>query len=274
MIRLPLDPRQAIGLLCFVCLSRFVPGDSIIVLNRAKNYAALIALTALAAACATPPHDLWPPRPGEPTIRVTVYGTAMHSLISLPIADGSTSGALVAQDASATATATASAAIGYEEWAYGQRLWFYDAEESAGSRLRYAYYRTLGVLSAFFWPSAGVVQLTRAGQDYQARNPQEPCRSWRLELSVAGCQRMRAYLEASIVKDGLIERDGPTLYYIAAHKYHVFYNCHHYVACALREAGIPLSPWRCLIPSGLWRQLDKYASGPRDVPISAGFGHS
>jgi hypothetical protein len=105
---------------------------------------------------------------------VAVYGEGLHSLISLPASEGR-----------------------HEEWAFGERIWFMDDKHGLSEHARELGHRLGGAFKALFWPSAGVVELTRSEQTYPQRYPEDAVKSWNLTVSEEGLRRMRAYLEAS-----------------------------------------------------------------------------
>lgn len=169
-------------------------------------------------------------------MRVTVFAERFHSIIGLPRAPQ-----------------------GSEEWAFGERVWFYDEKETDALKQKEYMAFAADALRALFWPNPGVIEVSKADKPYNLRNPEGKVTVWQLEVSEEGARRMRAYLEASIgTKQALYQDDWQT-YYTAARRYDVLYTCHHYVAGALREAGVPVHPTFCFFPGGLWWQLDRYA---------------
>ncbi|MFO7315144.1 DUF2459 domain-containing protein, partial [Rhodothermus marinus] len=53
---------------------------------------------------------------------------------------------------------------------------------------------------------------------------------------------------------GLYGRE--SFFYAAHGRYHLFNNCNHWVARALRAAGLPVHPGRTLTIRDLWRQIE------------------
>jgi uncharacterized protein (TIGR02117 family) len=84
----------------------------------------------------------------------------------------------------------------------------------------------------------------------------------RLDISEGGLDSLMAYVQAAFARDeqGQSEAVAPGLYgrsafYRAAGQYHVFNNCNHWTARALRAAGLRVSVTKSLTAGGLLRQL-------------------
>lgn len=199
--------------------------------------AALVCTVLLVGGCASVPRPAWPPKPGEPIAHVTVYADHFHSVLALPREPK-----------------------GYEEWAFGERIWFYDEKgKHRMEKLREACYTCLDGMRALVWPNIGVIEISRADDTYLARNKDHlgSLRAWQIPVSPAGLAAMRKYLDGTIGSHKEIYTDGWQVYYPSAARYHLFHTCHHFAAQALLEAGVPIHPGWCVIPSGFWRQLDK-----------------
>ena len=193
----------------------------------------LLVAAPLLTSCAATRTPAWPPRSGEPATCITVYGERFHSLIALPRQPR-----------------------GDEEWSFGERIWFYDEkDEDRLKRKEYAAFAA-DALRALFWPNAGVIEVSKADQPFDARNPEIHTTAWRIPVSQEGLRRLRAYLDGSIAQRNALYNDGWQVYYVASTRYHALHTCHHYVARALQEAGVPVHPAWCFFPGGLWLQLD------------------
>ena len=189
---------------------------------------AFVVALLLLSGCASPPEGLWPPADGAPTLRIVVSSDAWHSRIAIPSPDG-----------------------GYEEWGYGERAWYYEGRQGF-----------FGALRALFWPTAGVLDLRRTPVPYARRLPPGEGRMWTFTLSREGAERLRAYVARSRSSETPIGPGGGAVWYPARRRYHAFHTCHHGVANALWEAGLPVRAACCWIPQGLWMQLDGLQ--PRD----------
>lgn len=177
----------------------------------------------LLAACAMPPAGLWPAKPGEPATRIVVSSDAWHSMIALPSAEG-----------------------GFEEWGYAEKAWYLEGTQGAW-----------GVLRALLWPSEGIVEVARVERPFALRSRQGEPKVWELDLGARSLARLRAYLESSRLSPVPVVDQGWRRWYATGWDYHFFHTCHHYVANALFEAGIPVFARHCWLPCGLWTQLDR-----------------
>lgn len=197
----------------------------------------LVLAACLLVACASSSPRLWPARPGEKTVRVTVYATGFHSMLALP------------------------AAKGWEEWAYGEKIWFYDDKKAAGPAEKEPDlgFRLGGAMRALFHPGPGVIEVCRAVKPYPEREPQEHLRTWQIELGESGYRRMQAFLAQSRASEKPIDQGEGQIFYLAAQRYCLFNTCHHYVAQALRAGGVPIHCSYCIIPQGFWAQLNSFA---------------
>ncbi len=120
----------------------------------------------------------------------------------------------------------------FEEWGYAEQGWYLEGRQGV-----------TGVVRALFWPTAGVVEVGRQSRVWADRTPQPPSDRFTFHLSREGFQRLRQYLDASIGSPHPVLSVGDTRFFPAARAYHVFHQCHQYTALALREAGLPVSPF-------------------------------
>jgi len=179
----------------------------------------LLPLSLLVAGCSMPPEGLWPSPTGEPTLEVVISSDSWHSMIAIPRPEG-----------------------GYEEWGYAEKKWYLEGKQGL-----------FGVIRALFWPTQGIVEIATVDAPYAARA--EGGRRWTFDFGPESVRRLRAYLELSLHTRVIVRDDGWRRWYDAAWDYHLFHTCHHYVANGLWEAGVPMEPWRCLLPGGLWDQM-------------------
>ena len=170
----------------------------------------------------------------RPGCRVIVYADRYHSIIGLPRETG-----------------------GDEEWAFGERIRYYEEKDRDFLANKEYFLFVTDALRALFWPNRGVIEITRSEKAYPARNPESKISSWEIPVSAEGLERMRAWLNCTLGSPTALLDDGWQIYYPSARRYHFLYTCHHFVAQALREGGVPVQPRRCLLPSGLWRQLNR-----------------
>lgn len=116
------------------------------------------------------------------------------------------------------------------------------------------------LLRAALWPTPSVLHVAGLPRAPTAFFPGHQI--VRLELSEEGGAALLAYIRSAFALDdeGGVQREGPGLYgdsrfYRGRDRYHLFNNCNHWVARALRAAGVPINPARALTATGLLRQV-------------------
>ena len=176
----------------------------------------------LLSACASPVEGLWPPPPDSPARTVHVSLDTWHAMIAFP----------------------ADTPHAYEEWGYAERAWYLDDQRGLS-----------GIVRALFWPTEGVVEIGRYDRVWAERTPQPPAERFVFRVTDEGYRRLRLYLRGTISVDTPIASVGQSAFYPAAHSYHLLHTCHQYAAQALREAGLPLSPFWALNRTSLAWQL-------------------
>jgi hypothetical protein len=124
----------------------------------------------------------------------------------------------------------------------------------------------MGVMRALFWPTEGVVEVGRYNKVWAERTPQPPSELFRFHLSEDGYQRVRQHLVTTIAKAEPITTLDGSAFYPAARSYHLFHTCHQYAAHALREAGLPISPFWAFSRSSLSMQLQRAVRLAHDNP--------
>jgi hypothetical protein len=137
---------------------------------------------------------------------------------------------------------------GFEEWGYAERGWYVEGRQG-----------TSGVIRALFWPSAGVVEVGHYERLWARRTPQPPTDLFMFRLSDEGWARLRDHLQATIATHEPIRVVDQSVFYPSSRSYHLFHQCHHYVARALHEAGLPISPHLAFTRSSLVWQLKRAA---------------
>ncbi len=134
--------------------------------------------------------------------------------------------------------------IMFEEWGYAERTWYLEGQQGIS-----------GVLRALFWPSEGVVEVAGYDRLWANRTPQPPSDLFKFELSEEGYNRLRTHLQSTRESSNPVKAFTRSNFYQATDFYHVFHHCHHYVASALQEAGLPVSGFWALTRTGLAIQL-------------------
>jgi hypothetical protein len=120
----------------------------------------------------------------------------------------------------------------FEEWGYAERAWYLEGKTGVG-----------GILRALFWPTEGVVEVGHNDRVWAERTPQPPSNLFSFRLSEEGYQRLRRHLRTTLFNDKPVASFGQSVFYPAKRSYHLFHTCHQYAAMALREAGLPVSPF-------------------------------
>jgi len=179
------------------------------------------------AGCAAPIQELWPPHEGQRSVTIIVSLDTWHAMIAMPI-----------EPKSAAAKAL------YEEWGYAERAWYLEGRQGI-----------TGAIRALFWPTEGVVEVARYDRIWAERTPQPPADLFAFDLSETGYHRLREYLSSTIASPKPLVVSGQSQFYVAKEPYHLFHHCHQYAARALREAGLPISPWAAISRSAFAEQL-------------------
>jgi hypothetical protein len=197
--------------------------------RAAAGALAVYLLIAWMGGCAQPVKGLWPPAAGEPSYHIVVSTDQWHSVIGLwPLDDPE-----------------GRSAAGLEEWSYAEKGYYLEGDSGCS-----------GTLRALFVPSAGVLQESRLGRPWSERTPQPPARQWSFRLSERGYRALRSFLESEGASGSPIV-EGESSWYAAAASYHLFHQCHHWTARALREAGLPFWSFYAFFKWSLEAQLDR-----------------
>ena len=226
---------------------------------------AAISLLLLTVGCAGPVPELWPPGEGAATYTIIVSVDTWHAMIAFPqrsAEETSQSSVLNTQSSrfqssalspqsSNTSQSSVPSTQSYlsEEWGYAEQAWYLEGRQGIS-----------GVLRALFWPSSGVVEVAQYNRVWSERTPQPPADQFTFRLTEQGYQRLRRYLESTLAGTKPIWTAAGSMFYRATRSYHVFHQCHQYSAQALREAGLPISPFWAL-SRGLFASQLRRAQG-------------
>jgi uncharacterized protein DUF2459 len=185
-----------------------------------QSYPSLIPalILILLSSCMGPKPDLWPPAADTPSRAVYVSVDTWHAVIALPEETRVQQGDMLPRQRS------------FEEWGYAERAWYLEGRQGVS-----------GAIRALFWPTEGVVQVVRHDQLWAFRTPQPPADLFLFRLTLRGFDRLRSHLQSTIESREPVEVQGEHTFYSARRRYHLFHQCHQYVAGALREAGLPLT---------------------------------
>lgn len=223
----------------------------------------------LLSACASPVEGLWPPAPDSPAWTVVVSVDTWHAMIAFPIEPSAISpqrSGAGEQDqiGSSSSSGHQPSAIRYtlfEEWGYAEGAWYLEGKTGV-----------TGILRALFWPTEGVVEVGHHDRVWAKRTPQPPSDLFSFRLSEEGYQRLRQHLQATLLDEDPVATFGQSLFYPARRSYHLFHTCHQYTALALREAGLPISPFWAFNRTSLAWQLRRATllSGvqPTEIPAA------
>lgn len=201
----------------------------------------------LVGGCATADPYLWPPEPGTPTKTVYVSIDVWHAVIGLRRED--LVGEVDRHLSLDVEPFQEQGSWSFEEWGYAERACYIEGRQGI-----------MGVLRSLFWPTEGVVEVTRSKDLWAHRTPQPPAELFTLALSYEGFQRLRRYLLRT-KESTVLAHIGSSRFYRATRAYHIFHHCYHYAARALREAGLPISPFWAITRAGLAWQLHRIMDG-------------
>jgi len=183
------------------------------------------AVAAASSGCAAPlpVEGLWPPGPMDPARRIVVSVDAWHGMVGFPQEDGT-----------------------LEEWGYAERAWYLEHRQGSS-----------GAVRALCWPTEGVIEVIRGREPWAKRTPQPPVRMWEFRLTEEGLARLVRHLNESRADPEPLLREPDRSWYLSRRGYCFCHNCHHWLARALRAAGLPLAPACAFTAGELTRQLDR-----------------
>jgi hypothetical protein len=143
----------------------------------------------------------------------------------------------------------------FEEWGYAERAWYLEGKTGLG-----------GVVRALFWPTEGVVEVGHSDQVWAERTPQPPSDLFSFRLTEEGYWRLHRNLHETLLRDEPLTSFGQSAFYPAKRSYHLFHTCHQYAASALRESGLPISPFWAFTRTTFAWQLRRAASLSEEQP--------
>ncbi|MEW6544902.1 MAG: DUF2459 domain-containing protein [Nitrospirota bacterium] len=190
---------------------------------RAWGDWAAVGLLLFTCGCAGPVRELWPPQPGAPSRTVIVSLDTWHAMIAFPLSG---------QPAASDIQTSAFSIQRFEEWGYAEQGWYLEGRQGPG-----------GVLRVLFRFPPGVVEVGEHGRVWADRTPEPPSDRFTFQLSEEGYGRLRRHLQTTLASSEPVLVTGESRFYPAARSYNLLaHQCHQYVANALREAGLPVSP--------------------------------
>ena len=220
-------------------------------MKAALMHACIVVVSVLLCACASPPKDLFPPDPGEPSKTIYLVSHGWHAGIVVKRAD-------------------------ILPGIWPQHNDFPDAEYLEVGWGDKDYYMTpsphMGItLKAGLLPTASVLHII--GFNGSVTRYFAHSEVIRVELSELGFQRFCSYLENSYALDeaGRSQPLGPSLYgagqfYLSRESYHAFNTCNVWTARGLREAGCPVTPAENLSIDTLMTNVAKFGVVIQNIP--------
>ena len=200
----------------------------------------------LLSACASPVGSLQPTTPDSPTRTIFVSLDTWHAMIAFPT------------DTPHTSPLTPHS---YEEWGYAERAWYLEDQQGLS-----------GIVRALFWPTEGVVEVGHYDRVWAERTPQPPSDLFTFHLTEEGYQRLQQHLHATLLSEEPVAIFRQSTFYPAKRSYHLLHTCHQFAAHALREAGLPISPFwafnRASFAGELRRAARVIEQQSMDVPAS------
>ena len=223
-------------------------------MKAALMHACIVVMSVLLCACASPPKDLFPPDPGEPSKTIYLVSHGWHAGIVFKRAD-IPAGIWPQHNDFSDAE--------YLEVGWGDKDYYMTPSPHMGITLKAGLLPTASVLH--------IVGFNGSVTRYFAHSE-----VIRVELSEAGFQRFCSYLENSYALDeaGRSQPLGPSLYgagqfYLSRESYHAFNTCNVWTARGLREAGCPVTPAENLSIDTLMATVAKFGAviqnGPADL---------
>lgn len=205
-----------------------------------------LSATVLLSACASPVEGLWPPPPESVQHTVFVSIDTWHAMIAFQ---------------NDTPDASRFTPHAYEEWGYAEHAWYLEGKTGL-----------TGIARALFWPTQGVVEVGHYDRVWAARTPQPPSDLFTFHLTEEGYERLRRHLHTTLLNDEPVASFRQSSFYPAKRFYHLFHTCHQYAALALREAGLPISPFWAFNRTSLAWQLRRAAGlsteQPTEIPAT------
>ncbi|MEE8076109.1 MAG: DUF2459 domain-containing protein [Candidatus Binatia bacterium] len=134
----------------------------------------------------------------------------------------------------------------FEEWGYAERAWYLEGQRGVS-----------GIIRAMASESEGIVEIAEYDELWADRTPQPPSDLFTFHLSEEGYQRLRNHLRSTIASTTPVARLGASRFYRASHPYSFSHHCHHYVALALQQAGLPIPSFWGLNRTSLATQLQE-----------------
>jgi len=134
----------------------------------------------------------------------------------------------------------------FEEWGFAERAWYLEGQQGLD-----------GILRALFWPTEGVVEIGQYPHLWATRTLQPPADLFVFRVNQQALRRVQEYLAQTLSTAVPVFEVGKSRFYLARDSYHLFHHCHFYIARALQEVGLPISPSFSISRSSLAWQLEQ-----------------
>ncbi len=208
-------------------------------------HAAVVLMTVLLFACASPPGGLFPPGPDEPSRTIYLVRHGWHAGIVVRRAD---------IPAGVWPQHNEFPGAEYLEVGWGDKDYYMTPRTNLWILLKAGLLPTASVLHVVgfcgpvtrFFPRSKVI---------------------RIDLSEVGFKHLCRYIESSYARDdtGLSQPLGSSLYgdgqfYLSRETYHAFNTCNAWTARALREAGCPITPAANLRVETLMSHVERFGT--------------
>lgn len=130
----------------------------------------------------------------------------------------------------------------FQEWEYCEKKWYLENQKGAS-----------GVIRALLYPTTSGVGCQEFTKPRWIRQPQHLEGRWTFDISRENLDNMNIFLKSEISQPFY---EFPN-WFKGKTPYHLFHNCHHFAARALKAANIPISPWWAFTDKLISLQLDK-----------------
>lgn len=207
-----------------------------------KGFCRTLFIAILLIGCVSVQPQLWPPAAGESNFPIYVSLDTWHGMIGFP-AGPEPPVSTPEHNTLGSERSTRSEAV-FEEWGYAEYRWYVEGEQGI-----------TGILRALLWPTAGTVEIATSDRLWADRTPQPPADLFMFELTDEGWRRIRSHLRSTLGGNKPLATSGSSAFYPSVQDYHLFHHSNHYLAHALKEAGIPVSPFWAMNRTVLAMQL-------------------
>ncbi|MFC1743429.1 DUF2459 domain-containing protein [Candidatus Riflebacteria bacterium] len=141
----------------------------------------------------------------------------------------------------------------FSEWEFAEKLWYLEMKQGI-----------TGALRALFQPSKSVIGYEVHLKPYWERHARRKPEKWTFLISRAGKKRIITFLQS--IKGTRLNNF--SAWYSGKRSYHLFFNCNHFTAHALKNAGLPIRTWWVFWGALLKMQLDRISLLQKELSLS------